>query len=99
MHAALIRRWQNLLPKYSVVILVISTTGQGEFPKNTRKFWKSLLRKRLPPGYLDHVSFTTFGLGDTSYPKYVLPDEENDPLLMFKDSIGLLANFINAWSN
>ncbi|KAH8667349.1 NADPH-dependent FMN/FAD containing oxidoreductase [Tricladium varicosporioides] len=60
----------NLLLKYPVVIFAISTTGQGEFPKNARKFWKSLLRKRLPPGCLRHVRFTTLGLGDTSYPKY-----------------------------
>jgi sulfite reductase alpha subunit-like flavoprotein len=67
----LIPMQQNILLKHSVVVFVISTTGQGEFPKNARKFWKSLLRKRLPPGCLDHVSFTTFGLGDSSYPKYV----------------------------
>ena len=68
----LIPMQQNILLKHSVVVFVISTTGQGEFPKNARKFWKSLLRKRLPPGCLDHVSFTTFGLGDSSYPKYAI---------------------------
>ncbi|EHL01344.1 putative NADPH reductase TAH18 [Glarea lozoyensis 74030] len=57
----------KLLPKHKVVIFVLSTTGQGEFPKNARKLWKSLLRKRLPPGCLGHVNFTTFGLGDSSY--------------------------------
>jgi sulfite reductase alpha subunit-like flavoprotein len=71
---AQVRSWgllsQNILLRYTVVIFAISTTGQGEFPKNARKFWKRLLRKRLPPGCLDHVSFTTFGLGDSSYPKY-----------------------------
>ncbi|RDL31469.1 NADPH-dependent diflavin oxidoreductase 1 [Venustampulla echinocandica] len=60
----------NVLVKHRVVIFALSTTGQGEFPKNARKFWKSLLRKRLPPGCLGHVRFTTFGLGDSSYPKY-----------------------------
>lgn len=60
----------NELLRYTVAIFVISTTGQGEFPKNARKFWKSLLRKRLPPGCLSHVKFTTFGLGDSSYPKF-----------------------------
>jgi len=59
-----------VLPKFTVVVFVISTTGQGEFPRNAQEFWKSLLRKRLPPGCLDHVAFTTFGLGDSSYPKY-----------------------------
>ncbi|QSZ32284.1 hypothetical protein DSL72_001858 [Monilinia vaccinii-corymbosi] len=58
------------LSKYTLVLFTISTTGQGEFPKNSRKFWNSLLRKRLPPDCLSHVNFTTFGLGDSSYAKF-----------------------------
>ncbi|KAI8958688.1 riboflavin synthase domain-like protein [Daldinia sp. FL1419] len=60
----------NTLLQYPLIIFVISTTGQGEVPKNARKFWKSLLRKRLPPNCLQLVNFTTFGLGDSSYSKY-----------------------------
>lgn len=60
---------QRELSKYTLVIFTISTTGQGEFPKNARKFWNGLLRKRLPPDCLSHVNFTTFGLGDSSYAK------------------------------
>ncbi|KAI0402079.1 nitric oxide synthase [Xylaria palmicola] len=59
----------NLL-QYSLVVFVVSTTGQGDLPKNARKFWKSLLRKRLPPNCLRQVSFATFGLGDSSYLQY-----------------------------
>ncbi|KAI0186193.1 hypothetical protein EV127DRAFT_185979 [Xylaria flabelliformis] len=58
------------LLQYSLVIFVISTTGQGDLPKNARKFWKSLLRKRLPANCLSQVNFTTFGLGDSSYFQY-----------------------------
>ncbi|TRX98728.1 hypothetical protein FHL15_000070 [Xylaria flabelliformis] len=58
------------LRQYSLVIFVISTTGQGDLPKNARKFWKSLLRKRLPANCLGQVNFTTFGLGDSSYFQY-----------------------------
>ncbi|KAK6603967.1 flavodoxin [Botrytis cinerea] len=58
------------LSKYTFVIFALSTTGQGEFPKNARRFWNSLLRKRLPPNCLSHVNFTTFGLGDSSYAKF-----------------------------
>ncbi|KAI9745499.1 MAG: NAPDH-dependent diflavin reductase [Claussenomyces sp. TS43310] len=60
----------NQLIEYSLVIFALSTTGQGDFPLNARKFWKSLLRKRLPPDCLGHVCFTTFGLGDSSYVKF-----------------------------
>lgn len=49
---------------------MVSTTGQGDLPTNSRIFWKSLLRRKLSQGYLRDVNFTTFGLGDKSYPKY-----------------------------
>lgn len=49
----------------------MSTTGQGDLPANARTFWKSLLLKKLPPTYLNGVNFASFGLGDSSYPKYV----------------------------
>ena len=62
---------QSQLSQYSVVIVITSTTGQGDVPVNARQFWKSILRRRLPPTYLNNVRFTTFGLGDSSYPKYV----------------------------
>ncbi|ROW05510.1 hypothetical protein VSDG_00057 [Cytospora chrysosperma] len=56
--------------QYSLAIFVISTTGQGDVPANAALFWKSLLRKKLPPTCLSHLRFTTFGLGDSSYPKF-----------------------------
>lgn len=58
------------LRNYSLVIVVVSTTGQGDLPSNARLFWKSLLRRKLPPSYLEGVQLTTFGLGDSSYPKF-----------------------------
>ncbi|CAN8102393.1 unnamed protein product [Discula destructiva] len=58
------------LAHHSFVIFVTSTTGQGEFPANATAFWKSLLRKKLPPSCLSHLHYTIFGLGDSSYPKF-----------------------------
>ncbi|KAF7530448.1 hypothetical protein G7054_g9575 [Neopestalotiopsis clavispora] len=58
------------LTQYPLVIFVISTTGQGEMPKNSRLLWKRLLSKRLPPTVFKDVNFTTFGLGDSSYRQY-----------------------------
>lgn len=55
----------------TLTIFVVSTTGQGDLPANARVFWKSLLLKKLPSTYLNGVNFATFGLGDSSYPKYV----------------------------
>ncbi|EZF31884.1 hypothetical protein H109_03036 [Trichophyton interdigitale MR816] len=55
---------------YRFTVFVVPTTGQGDFPANGRKFWRSLLLKRLPPTFLQGVSFVLFGLGDSSYPKF-----------------------------
>lgn len=61
---------QRDLLKHTVVIVAISTTGQGEFPQNARSFWKVLLSSQLRPGVLRRIKFATFGLGDSSYPRY-----------------------------
>lgn len=51
-------------------MIAISTTGQGELPPNSQKFWKAIRSTRLRPGCLQQMRFASFGLGDTSYPKY-----------------------------
>ncbi|KLU82672.1 nitric oxide synthase [Magnaporthiopsis poae ATCC 64411] len=58
------------LLQYRLVVFVVSTTGQGEMPQNASKFWRSLLRRKLPPSCLTRLAYTCFGLGDSSYPKY-----------------------------
>ncbi|PWN87025.1 hypothetical protein FA10DRAFT_273327 [Acaromyces ingoldii] len=56
-----------------LVFLVLSTTGQGDFPPAALRFWHFLLRADLPPDILSEVTFATFGLGDTSYKRYCWP--------------------------
>lgn len=56
--------------KPTVVLFAISTTGQGEMPQNARAFWKKLLSSALKPGILRKLSFSSFGLGDSSYAQY-----------------------------
>ena len=57
------------LSKHVIVLIAISTTGQGDLPANARQLWRSLLRRRLSPDHLADVKFAIFGLGDSSYPK------------------------------
>lgn len=57
---------------YDLVVIAISTTGQGEFPSNSRRFWRSLLRKKLSSTALQDVSYGLVGLCDSSYPKFNL---------------------------
>lgn len=52
------------------LIIVCSTTGQGDVPRNGKHFLKFLLKKKLPKDLLNHMKLTTFGVGDSSYPKF-----------------------------
>nr|POF17113.1 nadph-dependent diflavin oxidoreductase 1 [Quercus suber] len=54
----------------TVIIFVISTTGQGEMPQNARRFWKALLSSALKPGLLRRMRFSSFGIGDASYARF-----------------------------
>ncbi|CAI6336944.1 unnamed protein product [Periconia digitata] len=58
------------LLQYAVVLIAISTTGQGELPTNSQTLWKTLRSTRLRPGCLQPLRFASFGLGDSSYPKF-----------------------------
>jgi sulfite reductase alpha subunit-like flavoprotein len=58
------------LSGYSLTVFVVATTGQGDFPDNARKFWTSLLRKKLTSTTLNGISYALVGLGDSSYPKF-----------------------------
>jgi len=58
------------LPEETLLLAVVSTTGDGEEPDNMRKSWRFLLRKALPAGSLGRLRFGTFGLGDSTYPKF-----------------------------
>jgi sulfite reductase alpha subunit-like flavoprotein len=56
--------------RYTLVVFALSTAGQGEMPQNARSFWKMLLSGALKPGVMRRLRFTSFGLGDSSYPRY-----------------------------
>ena len=52
------------------MILVSSTTGDGEQPENVIKFWRRLRPKSLPADFLSSVKFAQLGLGDTNYNEF-----------------------------
>lgn len=85
---------------YQVVMFAISTTGQGDFPTNARLFWRKMRNARLEPGCLSRLQFTTFGLGDSSYPQYA-PPASPSPInsLFLIDTIGHTVSFIIVCGN
>lgn len=61
---------KKLITDTKYLIVICSTTGQGELPRNLKGFMKFLLKKKLPGDLLNHIHMTSFGLGDSSYPKF-----------------------------
>lgn len=61
---------KNLVTETQFLIVICSTTGQGELPRNSKRFMKFLLKRKLPEDLLSHLEITTFGIGDSSYPKF-----------------------------
>ncbi|PVU99466.1 hypothetical protein BB559_000692 [Furculomyces boomerangus] len=48
----------------NLVIFVVSTAGQGEFPANGRTFWKAISSASIN---LSNLQYAVFGLGDSHY--------------------------------
>ncbi|KAG7664686.1 TAH18 [[Candida] subhashii] len=61
---------KKLITDTAFLIIICSTTGQGELPRNAKKFMKFILKRKLPNDLFQHLYLTTFGLGDSSYSKF-----------------------------
>ncbi|MEC4004565.1 flavodoxin domain-containing protein [Flavobacterium sp. SUN052] len=55
------------LEKESLVLFIMSTQGEGEFPQNAVAFYEDL---KASNATLNHLSYAVLALGDTSYPLY-----------------------------
>ncbi|UJR31040.1 hypothetical protein I4U23_018550 [Adineta vaga] len=52
-----------------VMVIVTSSTGDGEPPSNASKFWRKIRREKNPQ-FLSHMKYTVLGLGDTNYSNF-----------------------------
>lgn len=55
------------LANESNLVMICSSTGQGEMPFNAREFWKSLNKLIVGDIHLSEVNVAVFGLGDSHY--------------------------------
>lgn len=55
---------------YDIIVVVISTTGNGEAPDNATKFVRFLKRQRHNTTWLCNSYFSVLGLGDSNYDKF-----------------------------
>ncbi|CAF1062426.1 unnamed protein product [Didymodactylos carnosus] len=60
---------QFKLEEEPVIVIITSSTGDGEPPSNASKFWRKIRREKNPK-YLSHMKYTVLGLGDTNYSNF-----------------------------
>ena len=56
--------------KDEIVIIVISTTGNGDLPINSEKWWRFIKKRSLDKNYCEGLEFCVLGLGDSNYDNF-----------------------------
>jgi sulfite reductase alpha subunit-like flavoprotein len=60
----------NLREEASVVVIVCSTTGNGDAPENAEAWWRSVKLRSVSKDTFEKMPYTVLGLGDTNYDKF-----------------------------
>lgn len=53
-----------------LLIVICSTTGNGDAPENASIFWNIVKKRSLSKTILNNMPFIVLGLGDTNYDKF-----------------------------
>ncbi len=75
------------LKKEEVLLFVVSTQGDGEFPQSAQSFYDYLTTNDLD---LSHTQYAIFGLGDSSYPLFCNAGILLDEVLVKRKSKSIL---------
>jgi sulfite reductase alpha subunit-like flavoprotein len=60
----------ELNKKCRFLIIICSTTGNGDPPENASIFWNIIKKRSLSKTLLNNIPFIVLGLGDTNYDKF-----------------------------
>lgn len=57
-------------PPASIIIIVCSTTGNGDAPENAEAWWRQVKLRSTPKDTFQGIKYGVLGLGDTNYDKF-----------------------------
>tara|TARA_Y100000992_G_C20858612_1_gene301670 strand:- start:8 stop:514 length:507 start_codon:yes stop_codon:yes gene_type:complete len=62
--------WEQVINSTAFIIIICSSTGNGEFPDNAERFWRFIKSRKLSKGFFNDISFGVCALGDTNYSQF-----------------------------